>query len=81
MPGCHAGGDPKGVRVDIRQVNTPGAPTPNALTNIGLPVEMSEINLIEEIPEPMTASRGYAPNLKTLESGDEMMGPLLDMTG
>ena len=70
-----------GVRADIRQENTPGPPNPDAKTLPGLPDQLSNVNLTQEIPELIIAGQGYAANLKALEAQDDMIGSLLDIMG
>ena len=42
---------------------------------------MSNVDLTEEIPQTITAQRGYEANLKLIETQDEMLGSVLDILG
>lgn len=72
---------PEGVQVSVRQIDTPGPPNLDAESVPGLPAEKSNVELVEEIPNLISGSRGYQANLKALKTGDEMIGTLLDMMG
>lgn len=42
---------------------------------------MSNVDLAEEIPETITAQRGFQINLVTIKTQDEMLGNIIDMVG
>ena len=70
---------PNGVKVSIRQIDTPGMP--KEIVNEG-EIEMTEtsnVDLIEELTELIPATVGYQSNLKTLQTQEEMLGALLDV--
>ncbi len=59
-----------------------GAPGSNALGGI-VPnaLEISNVELAEEIPNLMISKRFYQANLKVIQTADEMLGSLLDTKG
>lgn len=71
-------GDPSGVVVSIRRVNTPGSPIlpPDGT---GETRESSNVDLAEEIVDLHTTKYGFQANLKTLKTEDEMLGSLFDI--
>jgi flagellar hook protein FlgE len=74
-------GENGAVEVDITRVNTPG-PIVEAEENGGVvEMEMSNVDLAEELPQTLIAKTGYSANLKMLKTQDEMLGSLLDIMG
>ena len=74
-------GEKGAVEVDITRVNTPG-PIVEAEENGGVvEIEMSNVDLAEELPQTIIAKTGYQANLKMLKAQDEMLGSLLDIMG
>ena len=69
---------PAGVRVTISRVETPGAPLPPDEI-LGEGHEMSNVTLEEELVDLITTGHGFAANIKTLQTEDEMQGTLLDV--
>ncbi len=70
---------PQGVKAAVEQVDAPGAIVAKQ-TGQGMEmVELSNVNLGEELPEMMLNMHGYKANLKTLQAADEMMQGLLDI--
>jgi flagellar hook protein FlgE len=74
-------GENGAVEVDIARVNTPG-PIVAVEENGGVvEMEMSNVDLAEELPQTIIAKTGYQANLKMLKAQDEMLGNLLDIMG
>ena len=70
---------PQGVKATIEQVDAPG-PVVAELTDQGYEmIEQSNVDLSEEMPEMLLNKHGYAANLKTLQTTDQMMQSLLDI--
>lgn len=70
-----------GVTVSIQQIDTPGY-LKEIVTEDGIAeVEASNVDLAEELPEMITTKAGYAANVKTVQTQDEMLGSLLDIIG
>ena len=70
-----------GVDVTVTRIDTPGPPNLDARDYPMLEMEMSNVDLTEEIPQMLLTQRGYEANLKTLKIQDEMVGALLDVLG
>lgn len=70
---------PQGVKIDVEKVNTPGAAFYEE-TNNGLElVELSNVDLGQELPEMGLNTTFYKANLKTIQATDEMFGSLLNV--
>ena len=69
------------VQVNIERVNTPGHRYQVLEGNQLIEKEGSNVNLEEEIPDLMVTQRTYEANLKVLQTHDQMLGSLLDITG
>lgn len=68
-----------GVTARAEKVNTPG-PLVEEQTSKGIePVELSNVNLNQAIPDTLMNQRYYEANLKSLKVADEMLGSLLDI--
>lgn len=71
--------EPQGVRTSIEKIDTPGTVTYEQ-TSAGMQfVELSNVDLGQELPETSMNTRFYQANLKTLEATDEMLGSLLKL--
>ena len=70
-----------GVQVDIKRVNTAGRPYQKREGDQLIEKEGSNVNLEEEVPEMMVIQRTYEANLKVLQTQNDMLGTLLDITG
>jgi flagellar basal-body rod protein FlgC len=68
---------PRGVKTRIEKVNTPGSAVFQETGNGLEPVELSNVELSDEIPETLVNSRMYEANLKTIKIADDMVGSLL----
>lgn len=70
---------PQGVKANVEKVNTPGAVVPEETSDGATMVELSNVDLAQEIPEMMINSQTYKANLKTIETVEEMTGSLLEL--
>ena len=70
-------GPKNNVEVEITQPNTPGPVVVDATD--GQLTEMSNVDLVEEIPQTILAQRGYEANLATLRTQDEMLKSIIDI--
>jgi flagellar hook protein FlgE len=67
------------VQVQIDQVNTPGPLIQEDGADQYTAVEMSNVDLSEEIPQTILTRTGYEANLPVIKTADEMLGSLLDI--
>lgn len=68
-----------GVKPVVEKVDTPGARIFQNTTEGQQEVELSNVELSQELPEMNINSRLYEANLKTLQVTDEMTGSLLEI--
>ncbi len=73
--------DPNGVEPSVGKITTPGPVKYEQTSNGSEPVEMSNVDLGEEIPDMMLNSNFYQANLKSLQTSNEMAGSLLNIKG
>lgn len=71
-------GDPSGVTVSVSQIDTPGALLP-ADDGTGEMRETSNVALEEEVCSLITTRHGFAANVQTLKTWDEMTEELIDL--
>jgi flagellar basal-body rod protein FlgC len=69
---------PTGVTVSINRINTPGAPI-FGQSGVQRAGERSNVDIGEETVQLVTTRAAYTANLKTLKTGDEILGTLLDV--
>lgn len=70
---------PQGVQANVMKDDAPG-PAVAEMTDQGYAmVELSNVDLSQEIPELMRNQHGYGANLKTIQATDQMMRSLLDI--
>ncbi len=70
---------PQGVRAQVDRIETPGAAVFQE-TNAGMElVELSNVNLAEELVDMGLNSTLYKANLKTIETVETMTGALLNL--
>ncbi len=69
---------PSGVTASVSRVDAPGAPLPFEEGNSGA-LETSNVDLGEEMVNLLTTRRAFEVNLKTVQTGDELLGSLLDI--
>ncbi len=70
---------PQGVQANVETVDSPGAIRMEDSADGMKMVEMSNVDLAEELPESQLNARFYQANLKTLDAADEMTKSLLDI--
>jgi flagellar basal-body rod protein FlgC len=70
---------PQGVRAETRVVDTPGPQVVRETGNGVDTVELSNVNLAEEMTDMITAGHGVKANVASIRTQDEMIGTLLDM--
>ncbi len=70
---------PQGVKASVETVDSPGAMRLEDTNDGSKLVELSNVDLAEELPESQLNARFYQANLKTLQSADEMTKSLLDI--
>ncbi len=68
-----------GVRAVVEQIDTPGATHFEETGNGGELIELSNVDLAQELTETTINTRFYQANLKTLQAADEMLGNLLEI--
>jgi flagellar basal-body rod protein FlgC len=68
-----------GVKANVEKVNTAGAVIYQEGTTGSEEVELSNVDLGQELPEMSLNSNFYKANLKTLQVADEMVGNLLKL--
>ena len=73
-------GEPGAVEVEIRQIDSEGPIIP-ASTDGMENRELSNVDLTTELPNAITAQRGFEANLKMIKTEDEMIGSILDILG
>lgn len=74
-------GSAGGVSAQVERVTTPG---PQVLDTGGQTpefVELSNVELAEEVVGMIEGQRGFELNLKTIQTADEMLGAMLDLKG
>ncbi len=71
--------EPHGVKAVVEKVDTPGSMHYEETGNGMELVELSNVDLAQELPESMINKRFYQANLKTLQTADEMLGSLLEI--
>jgi flagellar basal-body rod protein FlgC len=71
--------EPIGVKANVEKVNSTGAVIYAEGTSGSKEVELSNVDLGQELPEMSLNSNFYKANLKTLQVADEMVGSLLKL--
>ncbi len=72
-----ASGVPQGVKTTVEKVDTPGVVINRETSEGTEKVELSNVDLGEELPKMMVNSHFYKANLKTIQVSDDMIGSLL----
>ena len=67
-----------GVSARVERSDTPG-PLAADPDPAGRAVELSNVDLAEELTGMIEGQRGFEANLKAIQTGDEMLGTLLDL--
>jgi flagellar hook protein FlgE len=71
--------EPQGVKASVSRVETTGSMVYEETADGQQWVELSNVDLAQEIPEIITSSELYKANLKTIETVNEMTGELLNI--
>lgn len=71
--------EPQGVKSSVEKIDTPGTMSYEQTSSGMQLVELSNVDLAQELPETTLNTRFYQANLKTLQATDEMMGSLLKL--
>ncbi len=69
----------QGVKATVETVDSPGMMRPEETNEGSEFVELSNVDLAEELPESQLNSRFYQANLKTLQTADEMTESLINI--
>jgi flagellar hook protein FlgE len=72
-------GSDKTVTARITQSETPGPVVVEEAGGQSTSKELSNVDLAEEIPQTITAQRGYEANLSTIVTQDEMSKSVIDI--
>lgn len=70
---------PQGVKANIERIDTPGASHYEETSQGTELVELSNVNIAEELPDSNLNATFYKANLKSLQVADEMTKSLLDI--
>jgi len=70
---------PQGVKATVEQVDEPGPLAVESGDQGEVVTELSNVDLVEEIPDMLLSGHGYAANLKSLRAADEMIQSVLDI--
>jgi len=71
---------PQGVSASVKTIDSPGSVTiDNTNDGNNSLVELSNVDLAEELPDSQANARFYQANLKTLQTADEMTATLLNI--
>ena len=73
--------DPQGVKANVQKIETPGPLAVEQTPDGEKLVELSNVELSEELPNLMLSRRFFQANLKVIETEEEMLGSLLDLKG
>lgn len=70
---------PQGVAASVERVETPGAQVQQQTPEGYDFVELSNVDLGEEMTEQMISRHAFSANLKTLQTADEMTRSIIDI--
>lgn len=70
-----------GVSARLERVASPGPLVADPTGQGAAPVELSNVDLAEEVVGMLLGQRGFELNLQTIRTADEMLGVLLDQKG
>ncbi len=70
---------PQGVQANVETVDSPGNIRLEETANGQEQVELSNVDLAEELPDSQLNARFYQANLKMVQTADEMTQNLLDI--
>ena len=74
-------GAQKDVRVEIEKVDTPGPIVSEIEDGKLVEKELSNVDLVEEIPQTIIAQRSFEANLKSIQAQEETLDSLFDIIG
>jgi len=74
-------GEHNTVAVQIERIQSPGPLIDKIENGERVETELSNVDLAEEIPQTTIAHSGYAANLKTVKTQDEILESLIDIVG
>ncbi len=70
---------PQGVKASVETIDSPGTMRLEDTNNGSALVELSNVDLAEELPDSQINARFYQANLKTLQTVDEMTESLINI--
>jgi flagellar hook protein FlgE len=68
-----------GVTAEVSKDDSPGPLAIDGGGGAGATLEMSNVNLAEEMVGMIVTQRSYEANVKAIKTSDEMLGTLLDL--
>lgn len=71
--------EPQGVKSSVETIDSPGTMMLEETNNVSELIELSNVDLAEELPDSQINARFYQANLKTLQTVDEMTESLLNI--
>ncbi len=74
-------GDHKDVRVKIETVDSSGPIVSEITDGEFVEQELSNVDLVEEIPQTIVTQRGFKANLKSIQVQEENLDSLFDIIG
>ncbi len=75
----HSSQQPTGVKTSIEKINTPGSQHYEKTNNGTELIELSNVDLGQELPKSSLNATFYKANLKTMQVADEMGETLLNL--
>ena len=70
---------PQGVKASVETIDSPGTMRLEETNDGSTLVELSNVDLAEELPDSQVNARFYQANLKTLQTVDEMTESLINI--
>jgi len=74
-------GAQKEVRVEIEKIETSGPIVSEIKDGKVVEKELSNVDLVEEIPQTIIAQRSFEANLKSIQTQEETLDSLFDIIG
>ena len=74
-------GAQKEVRVEIEKIETPGPIVSEIEDGKVVEKELSNVDLVEEIPQTIITQRSFEANLKSIQAQEETLDRLFDIIG
>ena len=74
-------GAQKEVRVEIEKIETSGPIVSEIKDGKVVEKELSNVDLVEEIPQSIIAQRSFEANLKSIQTQEETLDSLFDIIG